>query len=307
MPSPVASTPKVSSAYISWLFASNRGVMAHLYTFTSASGVLDYFTDLDVDVVYGGNTYKSGSLRFEGLRRKIGIGTAVDEQTLKIWAAPADTLFGAAFLAGAESGLLDGAIIARARAIWAFSTGNAQVDIQAAPLAVWTLFTGYTAEITAGGVSHVELKVKSALHKLDTNMPRNYYQPGCNWTLFDAGCALNKASYGVTGTIGTGPTGNIIPVSGGISPINGPDGITYYAGGRLLFNSGVNAGLQVLVGANDGSNLYPAYLLNSVPAAGDSITYYPGCSKGHTTCDLKYSNSANFRGFDKVPPVMLSI
>jgi uncharacterized phage protein (TIGR02218 family) len=298
---------KVSYAYISWVLETNRGIMGHLYQFTSATGANDYFTDLDIDVSYGGNTYKSGSLRFEGLRRKVGIGTNVDEQTLKIWAAPTDTMFGVPFLEGAEEGLLDGAIIVRSRIIWNFVTGNAAVDVQNLPLAVFTLFTGYTAEIAKGGTAHVELKVKSGLHKLDVNMPRNYYQPGCLWTLFDAGCTLSKAAHTVTGVIGSGPTGNVIPVVGGIAPIVGLDDIPYYAQGRLLFTSGVNAGLQVLVGNNDSVNLYLAYLLNSIPSAGDMISYTPGCSKIFNTCLVKFANTANFRGFDKVPPVMVSI
>jgi uncharacterized phage protein (TIGR02218 family) len=307
MVTPAQQTPKVSASYITWVLGTNRGIMAHLYYFISATGLQDYFTDLDVDVPLNGNTYKSGSLRFEGLQRKVGIGTSVDEQTLKIWASPTDTLFGANFLAGAEEGLLDGATIVRSRIIWNFVTGNAATDVQNMPLAVWTLFTGYTAAIGKGGVSHVELKVKSGLHKLDVNMPRNYYQPGCLWTLFDQGCTLVKASYGVSGVVGASPLPNVIPVVGGISPIVGADDIPEYAQGRLLFTSGVNNGLQVLIGDNDGVNLYLAYLLNSVPSAGDTFTYYPGCSKSFNTCKLKYGNNANFRGFDKVPPVMVSV
>lgn len=297
---------KVPVDYITWSMGTNRGIMAHLYQFTSNSGVNDYFTDIDVDITYNNVVWKSNSLRFEGLHRKLSIGLSVDEQTMKIWAKPDDTLFGGNFLTGAQQGLLDGAIIVRYRAIWCFNTGNAAVDIQAAPDAVWPLFTGYTANITEGGKSHIELKVKSALVKLNVDMPRNYYQPGCLWTLFDIGCTLNKASFAVTGTIDTGPTGLVIPVVGGVTPDIGADGIPQYAQGRLLFTSGINDGLQVLIDRNDASNLYLAYPLNVSPSAGDTITFYPGCSKSFTTCRDKFANDANFRGFDKVPPIMLS-
>jgi uncharacterized phage protein (TIGR02218 family) len=303
---PVQNT-KVMLEYIAWTLATNRGIMGHLYAFTSATGINDYFTDLDIDVNYNGILWKSNSLRFEGLQRKIGVGTSVDEQTLKIWAAPTDTLFGANFLLGAEEGLLDGALIVRSRIIWNFVTGNAAVDVQNPPLAAWPLFTGYTAAIMKGGSAHVELKVKSALHKLDVNMPRNYYQPGCLWTLFDTGCTLNKATYGVVSTVAAPAGANVIPVSGGISPAVGADGIAQYAQGRLLFTSGINVGLQVLVDNNDATNLYLAYLLNALPSAGDGITFFPGCSKAFTTCKTKYANQANFRGFDKVPPIYVSV
>ena len=308
-PIPVAPVQpiKVSSDYIKWLLATNRGIMGHLYQFTSATGVNDYFTDLDFNVNYDGVVWKANSLRFEGMARKLQVGLDVDEQTVKIWAKPTDTLFGALFLPGAEQGLLDGAIIQRSRIVWQFQTGNAAYDTTLAPIAVWVLSTGYTSQIAKGGLSHIELKVKSALHKLEVNMPRNYYQPGCLWTLFDAGCTLVKSAFKVTGTVGSSPTSRVIPVSGGIATPVGADGIASYAQGRLLFTSGVNNNLQVLIDNNDTNNLYLAYLLDEVPSAGDTFNYYPGCSKAFNTCDLKYSNKANFRGFDKVPPVMLSL
>jgi uncharacterized phage protein (TIGR02218 family) len=280
--------------------------MAHLYTLTSAQGAQDYFTDFDIDIPYQGNLFKSGGLRFEGLRRKVGVGLSIDEQTLKVWASPTDTCFGAAFLTGAEEGLLDGCVIVRQRILWEFVTGNVARDIQNLPLTVFTLFTGYMSAVDKGGRSHIEFKVKSALEKLNINMPRNYYQPGCLWTLFDQGCGLPKANYGVNATISTA-TYNAINISGGVANPVSPDGIATYAQGRLVFTSGVNSGLQVLVDNNDTSNLYLAYPLNAVPAPGDTCTFYPGCSKSFSTCQLKFNNQAKFRGFDKVPPVMLSI
>jgi uncharacterized phage protein (TIGR02218 family) len=270
-------------------------------------GAMDFFTDMDQDVVWGGHTWKSNSLRFEGLQRKVGVGLNVDEQTLKIWAAPTDTIFGGEFLPNVEQGVLDGAVIVRYRIIWALSTGNVAVDMQAAPIAVFPMFTGYTANVVKGGQSHVELKVRSALARLNTNMPRNYYQPGCLWTLFDQGCTLLKGAYAVTGTVGAGPSLTTIPVTGGIAVPTGADGIANYGQGRLQFTSGVNDGLQVLIDNNDASNLYLAYVLNDLPAEGDQITYFPGCSKAFNTCKLKFNNQANFRGFDKVPPIMLSM
>lgn len=305
MPS-VPQEVSVSQQYINWVLATNRGIMGHLYQFTSVTGINDYFTDLDTDINYNGIIWNATGLRFEGLQRKLSIGLNVDEQTLKIWAKPTDTLFGANFLTGAQQGLLDGATIVRYRAVWQFVSGNAAVDVQNAPLAVWPLFKGYTSSIAKGGQSHVEFKVKSALVKLNTNMPRNYYQPGCLWTLFDQGCTLNKSSFGYSGVIAD-VTSVLIAPSGGVVPNLGPDGNPYFSQGRLLFTSGINSGLQVLIDSNDGTNLRLAYPLNALPSVGDSIVYYPGCSKTYNTCSTKFGNQLNFRGFDKVPPVMVSV
>lgn len=296
----------VPSGYIPLALAGNQFIIGHLYTFTAISGDVDYFTDLDLAVDVGGIIYKANSLRIEGMRRKIAVGLEVDEQEITIWAQPTDTLFGSIFLSSVEEGILDGCIIQRQRAVWPLVTGNLQTDIAAAPAAVWTMFTGYTSEITKGGMTHVEMKVKSPLVKLEINMPRNYYQPGCLHTLYDSGCTLIQSSFAYGGVIDVGATSTVIPIVGGIPGV-GLDGIQYFAVGKLYFTSGVNNGLVTLMDTNTTSALILSYPLSDLPSPGDTVVAYPGCSKGFPTCQLKFGNQANFRGFDKVPPVMLSL
>jgi uncharacterized phage protein (TIGR02218 family) len=298
---------KVPAPYINYILANNRCIVGHLYKFTITNGEIEYFTDLDQDVTIDGQGWQSSSLRITGMRRKLAVGLAVDEQQMQIWAEPTDQFLGSNFLQAAEEGILDGCEIVRYRAVWQLVTGNAAFDVATQPpIAVWTLFTGYTSTIDKGGLSHVELKVKSPLVKLEVNMPRNYYQPGCNWTLFSSGCGLIKASYAVTGTIASGLNSNTLPISGGITNL-GADGIAQYAQGSLEFLSGVNSGLTVSISNNDASNLYLTYNLFDLPSVGDTVKFWPGCSKSENTCDLKYGNKANFRGFDKVPPIMVSL
>lgn len=295
------------ASYLEFLTCCDRGIMAHLYQITTPTGISDYFTDFDIDITYNGILWKSGGLRFEGLARKVSVGVAVDEQTLKVWASPTDTIFGSGlFLPGVEEGILDGAVITRWRIVWQFVTGNAAIDIQQPPLYAWKLFTGYMGSVTKGGASHVEFKVRSALVRLNLNMPRNYYQPGCLWTLYDQGCTLPKQLYRRDSTVAAATLKTISP-AGGIDPPIGLDNIAFYAQGRLLFNSGPNAGLQLLIDNNDTVSFYMAYPMNTVPNIGDSITFYPGCSKSFNTCQVKFNNVINFRGFDKVPPVMVSV
>jgi len=299
---------RVPLSMVNYARFADRAIVGHLYQFTSITGTNDYFTDLDMDINYGGVVWKSGSLRIEGLKRKLSVGMNVDEQSIKIWAGPSDTLFGSTFLPNAEIGLLDGAFITRQRAVWALETGNAYVDLNAvAPVAVWTMYSGYFGEIEKGGPSHIEAKVRSPLVRLEVNMPRNYYQPGCLWTLYSAGCGLNKADFAVTGTVAAGATQRRIPIQGGLTFL-GLDGLPQYANGRALFTSGVaDTGLQVLIDTNDATYLYLAFPLETPPALGDTITFYPGCSKSYSTCTNKFNNPDNFRGFDKVPPVMMSM
>ena len=296
-----------NSAYVASLLAGQRQwIIGHLFTFTSISGSIDCYTDMDMDISYGGTIYKSGGLRIEGLRMKLAIGVSVDEQDVVIWASPTDTLFGGAFLTGMAEGVMDGGTIARDRIVWATQTGDVWQDAQQPPAAVWRMFLGYMSAIEKLGRASIKFKVKSPLVKLNIQMPRNFYQPGCLWSLFDTGCTLNRAAYAVSGMVSTANL-TTVGVSGGIATVTGADGIPYYQRGRLTFTSGVNDGLEVTIDVNDSANLYLAYPLNIPPTAGDTFTYYPGCSKAYATCQQKFNNVNNFRGFDQVPPVFVAI
>lgn len=288
------------------LSGQREWIIAELYTFTSVSGQVDRFTTLDWDVTVEGNTYKSNGLRIEGLRMKIGVGVSVDEQDVTIWAAPTDTLFGAVFLPGMANGIMDGGTIARDRVVWNPTTGNTFIDIQATPAALWRMFLGYMSSIDRLGRASVEFKVKSPLVKLNIDMPRNFYQPGCLWSLFDTGCTLDRNDFKIEGEVlAANQTG--ITVVGGVSPVLGGDSLPYFQSGRLLFTSGVNDGLTVTLDTNDSAALYYAYPIEEFPSPGDTFTAYAGCSKAHSTCQFKFNNTQNFRGFDLVPAVQVAV
>ena len=299
-----------NSSFINVLLTGNRQwIIGHLFTFTSASGLKDYFTDLDADVNYGGNVYKSGSLRIQGLRMKLAVGVNVDEQEVVIWASLTDTLFGGNFLTGMAEGIMDGGTIARDRIVWANNTNDVSQDILQPPVAVWRMFLGYMSTIDKLGRGSVNFKMKSPLVKLNIQMPRNFYQPDCGWSLFDEGCTLEKANFVVLGVVGS-PTNEPlirIPVSGGVSPNVGADSLPYFQGGRIVFTSGVNDGLETTLDSNDAQALYVAYPLSAAPAPGDTFNAYPGCSKTFQTCQLKFNNLFNIRAFDKVPPVFVAV
>lgn len=296
-----------SSTFIKALLGGqHQWIIAELYTFTSVSGAIDRFTTLDTDVTLDGATYSSTGLRIEGLRMKIGVGVSVDEQEVTIWASPTDTLFGSAFLAGIGDGLMDGGMIARDRVVWTPITGDVLTDIQDPPAARWRMFLGYMSTIERLGRASVEFKVKSPLVKLNLDMPRNFYQPGCLWSLFGAGCTLDRDDFKITGTI-SGVSGLGLAVSGGVSPFTGNDGLPYFQRGRILFTSGVNNGLLATLDSNDAGALYLAYPLVAEPSPGDTFTAYAGCSKAYSTCQSKFNNTNNHRAFDLVPPVMVAV
>ena len=77
----------------------------------------------------------------------------------------------------------------------------------------------------------------------------------------------------------------------------------WYDGGELTWTSGANAGQTVAVRSWDAATstltlflpaLYPIQV-------GDAFTIRPGCDKTFATCQAKFDNAINFRGFPHVP------
>jgi uncharacterized phage protein (TIGR02218 family) len=130
-------------------------------------------------------------------------------------------------------------------------------------------------------------------------MPRNIFGPTCQHTLYDLGCGLPSGAFATTGAVGAGSTPTLINFTGALAA---------HLQGKLLFSSGANAGVvatvkYVVVGAS----LTPLYPLPFPPAAGDALTVYYGCDHTAPTCQGRFDNLANFRGFPYVPPPQMAV
>jgi uncharacterized phage protein (TIGR02218 family) len=78
--------------------------------------------------------------------------------------------------------------------------------------------------------------------------------------------------------------------------------------GSITFTSGVNAGVTANVNnVAAGTALGLGYPLQSVPSPGDTFTVYYGCDHTPGTCQSKFNNLVNFRGFPYVPPPQMAI
>ena len=162
-----------------------------------------------------------------------------------------------------------------------------------------TLFKGRLGVIDGIGRTTAKLTVNSDLVLLDIDMPRNIYQPTCLHTLYDSGCTLIKNAYGVNGSAGAGSSASVINWTGASLNVQQ---------GTITFTSGVNTGVTATVGSVAAEvSLTLLYPLESVPATGDGFTVYYGCDHTPGTCQGKFGNLANFRGFPYVPPPQMAI
>jgi uncharacterized phage protein (TIGR02218 family) len=287
-----------STALINYLNTARQSpdaqlLMADAFLFTLSNGSLLGYTNIDVTFSYGGQTYLANSILIDGLKYKAAVGLDVDQQQITIAARSTDTITGGApFLQALREGAFDGCEIVRYRVFFSDRLGGTAVGAA-------ILFKGRLGTVDEIGRTSAKLTVNSDLVLLNIDMPRNLYQPTCLHTLYDTGCTLTKASFGFAGTVGPGSTASIIYWTGANAN---------YAQGTLTFTSGVLTGVSATVGsAVNGSALNMINPLEAAPAQGDTFTVYFGCDHTPATCQAKFGNLVNFRGFPYVPPPQTAI
>jgi len=199
------------------------------------------------------------------------------------------------FLQAVRNRVLDGYQIIRTRV---FLNSWSPADC-ASPIGGVILFQGRVGQVDSVGRTTAKITVNSELVLLDLQMPRNLYASSCQHVLYDSGCTLVKSAYGTTGTVGSGSTNAVINWSGAG---------TNFVQGTITFTSGVNAGLTATIkSAVASTSLTLVYPLLNAPSTGDAFTAYFGCDHTIGTCQGRFSNLANFRGFPFVPPVQYAI
>ena len=258
---------------------------ADCYTLTLLGGAVLTYTNADVPIALNGQMYLANSVLISGLKFKCSVGLSVDQQQITISARPVDTISGVPFLAAVRNGVLDGCEIQRERAF--LSSWSAE------PIGSVILFKGRVSTVDKVGRTTAEITVASDLTLLDLNMPCNLYSPSCVHVLFDTGCGLAKNVFSASGVVASGATHVKVTWSGSSSA---------FAQGTILFTSGTNAGVGANIKSADATGLVLSYPLLNAPAPGDGFVAYQGCDHTQGTCQSKFKNVANFRGFPYVPP-----
>ena len=259
---------------------------ADCFTFTLATGAALTWTNIDLPVTYNGAVFSATGPLVQGLRYKASVGLEVDKQRLTLAARPGDLISGAPALAAIREGAFDGAQVQRDRV---FLTG-----LGGSVLGGVTLFHGRVATVDSVGRTSAEITVASDLVVLDYDMPRNIYSPTCLHTLYDSGCGVVRGTYSASGTVGAGSSASVI-----LTPLARAE----HAQGAILFTSGIDANLRATVkSAAPGVSLTLMYPLPSAPAAGDGFSVAFGCDRTRGTCQGRFNNLGNFRGFPFVPP-----
>jgi hypothetical protein len=278
-----------SGAALALIFNSSRQFAAFdLYSFTLTTGQVLRYTSCDQDIAYGGTNWSSKGVRIDTDQAKAlahwKVGLDVDTWQVVLFPRNRDELSGAAYpdtigtqpwLAAANAGALDGAVVTVDRAYFPLPVPAATA---LAPTGVYRIFAGRVAEVDVGRSGTV-VNINSHLELLNIEMPRNLYQAPCHYTLFDQRCTLGNASFAVAGTVQPGSTQGSI-----VTGLGNPPGSGTYALGRVIFTGGANMGFGRAIRSWSGGIiglLAPFYF---PIAAGDPFTIYPGCNKLLATC-----------------------
>lgn len=263
---------------------------AECFTFITTAGSQYMWTNVDYDITYNGFVFSANGPLVSGLKYKGTVGLEVDKQQITIAARPSDVINGAPFLIALRDGAFDGAPVYRDRVFLTAPQGSVVGGVR--------LFQGRVSTIDNVGRTQATLTVASDLVILDYDMPKNLFSPTCLHVLYDAGCGVIRGTYSADGVVGAGSTSNSIAWSGARAGD---------AQGSIVFTSGANANVRATVkAAAAGAGYQLMYPLPFAPAAGDTFNVAFGCDHTQATCQGKFNNLANFRGFPYVPPPQLA-
>jgi uncharacterized phage protein (TIGR02218 family) len=241
-------------------------------------------------VHFDGFTFLANGPLISGLKYKGSVGLEVDKQQITIAARPTDVVNGAPFLVALRDGAFDGAPVYRDRVFLTGPAGGVVGGVR--------MFQGRISTVDSVGRTQATVTVASDLVILDYDMPRNLFSPTCLHVLYDAGCGIIRGTFSLDGAVGPGSNSNTI----NFSAARAGD-----VQGSLVFTSGANANVRATVrSVNVGVSYLLMYPLPFAPAEGDAFNVAFGCDHTQATCQSKFNNLINFRGFPYVPPPQLA-
>jgi uncharacterized phage protein (TIGR02218 family) len=122
------------------------------------------------------------------------------------------------------------------------------------------------------------------------------FTPDCAADLGDARCGVDLTAFEESGTVTEVTNATTFE-----TPLTQATG--WYDGGDLTWTGGANAGQTVVVRNWDADTGMLSLFLPALYEiqAGDAFIIRPGCDKTFATCQAKFDNAANFRGFPHVP------
>jgi len=239
-------------------------------------------TDHDRALRFDGSVFEPGS-GFTASEIRSGSDLAVDAQEAT-GVLTSDTI--------TETDILDGCWDNAAVEIWRVNWADTSQRT--------LLRRGAIGQIRRGRL-HFVAEMRSLAHVLGQTVGRTF-QASCDAALGDARCGvnLNDPAFKASGTVVslTGDRGFAVSGLSGFAE-------GWFALGTLSWLTGTNAGrrAEVLSHASSGAEVMITLLEAPVRPVetGSTFDISAGCDKRFETCQSKFANAANFRGFPHIP------
>ena len=255
-----------SAGLIALLNSGAPLITADLYTITLTDGMILYYTNADIDIIYGGNTYlhrpaiKRSNLTFTE-------GISVDSLDVNINPESTDLIGSITMSQAFRNGTFDGAILQLDKAFF--------TDWTQTPEVLEKLFLG-RMDVDTIGASGIKVDVKSMTELLNVAIPKRVYQATCPWTLYDSStCKAVKASFSSNGTVASTSTETVINC--GLAQAAG-----YFDQGVILFTSGANLNVKRSVKSYTAGQITLINPLQYAPSVNDTFTISRGCARTMT-------------------------
>lgn len=260
---------------------------ADLYTITPKNGPVLRYTDADIPLTVGGNTFIRGPI-LQRSKTKQSVGITVDTMQVTLVDNGATLVQGKPIVHQFKNGYFKGATM-KVEKLFLLSWADTS------PGAVhW--FEGSISEPACDHMS-VSFQVKSLLATLNKQMPEDIYQPTCGNTLFDSVCGANAATFTFGACTATSVVDRKRFTLSGTSQADG-----YFALGKVKFTSGANAGQPARTVKSYIGGVIEVFQPFPYPIAnGDACAATAGCDKLRGTCNTKFNRLAT--GFQATPYV----
>jgi len=239
------------------------------------------FTDHDRDLVFAAVTYRAAS-GLSSTQIEASVGLAVGSGEI-VGALQSDGLDERDL----ANGLYDGAAVEIWLVDWSDVGNRLLVDATMIGEVARSEFA-FRAEL------------RSLAHLFDETRGDSF-QRGCSADLGDSRCkvALGGSAFHTTGVVLALAQGAIV------ASLASAFEDEFFTGGALTFASGANAGARVTIKSHrrSGENVSLALWapLAGAGASGDSLALVAGCDKSAATCEGKFANIVNYRGFPHMP------
>jgi hypothetical protein len=157
------------------------------------------------------------------------------------------------------------------------------------------MFDGYVTKISGTDRISTKFTISDGRTRLAIDFPRYKFAANCRHVLYGTACGAIKASFTVTGTMGT-------PTANGFSFTSGK-AAGYYALGAVTYTDPELGQITLSVASDTGTQITLTTPFPTIPAAGTAFSMSAGCdhSTGVNGC-TKFARQSNYGGFLYVPP-----